>query len=214
MDIQFYGANCFRLTTKTAAITVDDNLVELGSNSIAKPGDIALFTQEHQKSVTNAKLVIDGPGEYEVSDVSILGIAVRAHMDEPEKRLSTIYRLIIDGLRVVVAGHMYPELSDGELESLGTVDVLLVPVGGNGYTLDSVGALKLIRKIEPKLVIPSHYEDQSLRYPVPQQDINTALHSMGFESAERVAGKMKIKSGDLSDVMRLVVLEKASQPKK
>ena len=48
------------------------------------------------------------------------------------------------------------------------VDVMFVPVGGNGYTLDGVGALKLIKKVEPKLVVPTHYDDAMLQFPMPQ----------------------------------------------
>ena len=59
--------------------------------------------------------------------------------------------------------------------------MLVVPVGGNGYTVDPVGALKLIKDIEPKLVIPTHYADKALKYPVPQQDLAGALKEPGME---------------------------------
>ena len=81
MDVQYYGANCIRLSTKKASILVDDNLMDLGSKSVAKNGDIVLFTGPHGDSSTNIeeKIVIDKPGEYEVSEVSIQGIAARGH---------------------------------------------------------------------------------------------------------------------------------------
>ncbi len=53
------------------------------------------------------------------------------------------------------------------------VDLLIVPVGGNGYTVDPVGAMKLIKAIEPKLVVPSHYADKALKYPVPSSPCRT-----------------------------------------
>ncbi len=66
---------------------------------------------------------------------------------------TTMYKLIIEDVRVGVLGHIHPELDDKQLEALGTIDILLVPVGGNGYTLDSLEALKLIKKIEPKITL-------------------------------------------------------------
>ena len=88
------------------------------------------------------------------------------------------------------------------------VDILVMPVGGNGYTLDPVGGLKLIKAIEPKLVVPTHYADKALNFPVPQQDLSNALKELGMEPKETVA-KLKIKLGDLTDVTQLVILEKS-----
>jgi L-ascorbate metabolism protein UlaG (beta-lactamase superfamily) len=208
MDIQFYGANCVTLATKQARVVIDDNLAELGAKAVTKAGDIALFTRPQKKTSGDPKIVIDQPGEYEVSGVSIYGIAARDHMDEAGKNTATLYKLIIDDMRVLVAGHIYPELSDKQLESIGMVDVMIVPVGGNGYTLDGVGALKLIKKIEPKLVIPTHTEDAKLSFEVPQQPLADALKGLAMEPKDTVA-KLKLKSADLTDVTQLIVLQKS-----
>jgi len=167
---------------------------------------VLLFTGLHA-DFPEAKIVIDQPGEYEVGDVSIAGVAARAHIDEPGTHSATIYKLVVDDVRVAVLGHIYPDLDEDQLEALGTVDVLLVPVGGNGYTLDSVGALQLIKEIEPKLVIPTHYADSSLNFAVPQQSLEEALKGLGMEPKETTT-KLKIKAGELGDVTQLVVLEK------
>lgn len=208
MDIQFYGANCIALATKQARVVIDDNLVDLGGKAIVKNGDIALFTMVHEKAVQGAKITIDQPGEYEVSGVSIYGIPARAHIDEASGRTATMYKLIIDDLRILVTGHVYPELSDKQLEQIGMIDVMLVPVGGNGYTLDGVGALKLIKKVEPKLVVPTHYDDSQLTFPVPQQPLQDALRSLAMEPKESVA-KLRVKPSELSDIAQLVVVERS-----
>ncbi len=208
MDIQFYGANCIRLSNKKASLIFDDNLADLGAKSVTKTGEIALFTGAHGDTKTDTKLVIDYPGEYEVSDVSIRGVMARAHIDEEGQRNAVIYRIIMDDLKVVVMGHVFPELSDDQLESLGMVDVLFIPVGGSGYTLDGIGALKLIKKIEPKLVIPTHFDDTSLKYPVPQQPLEEALKALSMEPKETV-DKLKLKSADLADTMQMIVLQKS-----
>jgi L-ascorbate metabolism protein UlaG (beta-lactamase superfamily) len=209
MEVQFYGANCVVINGKQGRLVIDDNLSELGAKAVAKEGDLALFTvASHPEPTQTPKLLIDQPGEYEVSGVSVYGIAARAHMDEEIQVSATMYKLILDDMSILITGHVYPELSDDQLETIGMVDIMFVPVGGNGYTLDSVGALKLIKKIEPKLVIPTHYDDPSLNFPVPQQPLDQALKVLAMEPRETVA-KLKLKGTLLGDVTQLMVLEKS-----
>jgi L-ascorbate metabolism protein UlaG (beta-lactamase superfamily) len=207
MDIQFYGANCLALSQKGTRLIVDDNLAELGAKSITKAEDVALHTGMAVNPPA-ARLTFDAPGEYEVADISVVGIATQAHVDEPGTKNATMFKLIIGEVSLLVAGHIHPELSEAQLEAVGMVDVLVVPVGGNGYTVDPVGALKLIKAIEPKLVIPTHYADKGLNYPVPQQELAAALKELGMEPKETVS-KLKLKPTDLTDVTQLVVLEKS-----
>ena len=208
MELQFYGADCVTLASRQTRIVIDDTLADLGGKSIAKAGDVELFTAAHASPSVAAKLVIDQPGEYEVSGVSIHGIAARAHIDEAEQKTATIYKIIFEDVKVLVTGHIYPELSDSQLEAIGMVDVMVVPVGGNGYTLDGAGALKLIKKIEPKIVVPTHYEDKDLAFPVPQQSIEQALHGLAMEAKETVT-KLKVRPSELEDTTQLIVLERA-----
>ncbi len=207
MDFQFYGANCISLTNKGTRIVIDDNLASLGAKGIVKPDDVALFTGPHEGAKAG-RLSFDSPGEYEVADTSVIGIAARAHMDEEGKQSATMFKLIVGELKVLVTGHIYPELSDAQLETIGMVDLMFVPVGGNGYTVDPVGALKLIKDVEPKLVVPTHYADKALNFEMPQQDLAHALKELAMEPQETVS-KLKLKPSELSDLTHLIVLEKS-----
>jgi len=204
MELQFYGANCVRITTKKAAIVIDD--IE---GNVTKAGDIALFTGEHNAPKAEAKIVIDQPGEYEVSDASVQGIAARAHMDEDKNgHTATIFKVIAEDIRVAILGHIYPELNDEQMEALGRTDVLIVPVGGSGYTLDGIGALKLIKKIEPKIIIPTHYADKAVKYEVPQAGLADVLKDISMEPKETVP-KLKLKATELlGENSQLIVLER------
>lgn len=207
MEFQYYGANCVRISTKKTAIIIDDNLSGLGGKRVTKAGDIALATHTGITHVDGAKITIEQPGEYEVSDISIQGIPARAHMDEAGKESATMFKLIVDDVRIAVIGHVHPDLTGDQLEALNTVDVLIIPVGGNGYTLDPVGALKLVKEIEPKIVIPTHYDEKSLNYEVVQQPLEEALKALAMEPSETTP-KFKVKAGEIAEVMQLVVLEK------
>jgi L-ascorbate metabolism protein UlaG (beta-lactamase superfamily) len=207
VELTYYGGNCLRLSAKKAQIVVDDNLAQLGLKTVTKPGDISLRTNkalpEHPDTVFRAEM----PGEYEIAGVVIHGIAARAHMDEEGIKNAVIYTVQADDSKVAIIGHIYPELSEDQLEAIGLVDAVVVPVGGHGYTLDGAGALNIIKQIEPKIIIPTHYADKAIRYEVPPAELADALKNLGMETSE-TTGKYKIKPADLSDTTRLIVLER------
>lgn len=196
MQIEYFGANCVVLSTKKARLVFDDNLKELGLKTVTKPDDIAIFTSlEH--SDTTASFVIDTPGEYEIRDISIKGVEAQLHIDESGKN-GSIYQVTMDGIRICVVGNISDNLSESQLEELGTVDILIVPVGGSGFTLDPVGAKKITKLIGPKVFIPVHYADKSIKYAVPQVDLTTVIKEMTIENTEEVES-YKLKSRDSID---------------
>jgi L-ascorbate metabolism protein UlaG (beta-lactamase superfamily) len=208
MDIQFYGANCVVLTNKQIRIVVDDTLATIGGKPVAREGDVCLFTQAHPEPVTNAKMTIDVPGEYEINGVNIHGLQSRSHIDTETQRNAVMYKIVSGDTKIVIAGHIYPKLSDAKLEDIGLIDVLVVPVGGNGYTLDPEGAAQVIKAIEPKVVIPTHYADPELSFEVPQKELEEAVKTLGLEPKE-AGKKFQFKPGEVSEATQLVILEKA-----
>lgn len=206
MELSFFGANCLRLTTKKAQIVIDDNLSQVGLKSITRPADITLHTFLGQPATEN-HFSADMPGEYEISGVVIHGVAARAHMDPEDKQSAVVYTIAADEIRVAVLGHIYPQLSEEQLEQIGHVDVAAVPVGNSGYTLDGAGALKLIKQIEPKIVIPTHFADKAVKYEVPQIELAEALRGLAMEPSETV-DKYKPNPADLTDTTRLIVLNR------
>lgn len=207
MDMQFYGANCVVLGSKQVRVVVDDNLAALGAKSVVKEGDICLFTGTHEAVAGNPKIVIDMPGEYEVSNVSIFGLQARSHMDEESGKSAVMYKITWGETKVLVTGHVFPKLTDDELEQIGIVDVMFIPVGGNGYTTDATGALQLIKQVEPKIVVPTHYADKALKYEVPQAELSEALQTLGMEPKE-TAAKYQFKAAEATDTAQLVIVEK------
>ena len=207
MDIQYHGANCVSFTSKSFRVVIDDNLAELGLKSITKQDDIVVFTAPHKEVSIIPRLLIDQPGEYEVAGLLITGIAARSHLGLPDSHEATMYKVTVDETSYFLTGHIYPDLNDGQLEAIGAVDVMLVPIGGNGYTLDATGALQLLKKIEPKLVIPTHYADDSIHYPVQQQTLEQALKNLGMEPKETIS-KLHVKPDETisSEAAQLVIL--------
>lgn len=206
MDIQFYGANCIKVATKQATVVIDDTLKALGKKSVTKSDDIAVFTQAPPSDQPKARMCLTKPGEYEASAISFKGIPARSHIDESGTN-NTMFKIIISDMRMLLLGHIHPDLSDEQLESIGTVDILFVPTGGNGYTLDPIGAARMIKKIDPKIIIPTHYEIKDVNYEVPQQPLEELLKVLSLEPTETTA-KYKVKLGAaLPEVQQLIVLE-------
>src|SRR5436853_437946 len=107
MELQYYGANCLRLSAKKAQIVVDDNLAQLGLKAVTKPTDISLRTSKMFPQHPDAAFRADMPGEYEIAGVVIHGIAARGHMDEEGKKSAVIYTVQADDTKVAILGHIY-----------------------------------------------------------------------------------------------------------
>lgn len=205
MEIQYFGANCVRLSDKKASVIIDDNLEDLGLKRVTKAEDISISTLDKSKNA-DGSFSIMGPGEYEISDISIVGIPAKAHIDTDGKR-STIYKVQIQSFNLAVLGHIHSDLTDEQLEELGVVDILIIPVGGNGFTLDANAAAHLIKKIEPKIVIPTHYADKGVNYEVPQADLSVFIKEMGITDYETL-DVLRIKVSELGDKTRVIVLNR------
>ena len=182
-EIEYYGANAIALSTKNVRLVVDPNVEQLG---LACPNvkDSVVAVTEPRFSLMNdsAKLVIDGPGEYEIGDISIVGVAAQRHIDtESVVKSGTIYRVSSGDVSGAILGNIAATLDDDQLERIGVVDFLVVPVGGNGYTLDSTEAISVIRQIDPKAVIPVHYADSAIKYEVPQDDLDSFIKEMASQ---------------------------------
>jgi L-ascorbate metabolism protein UlaG (beta-lactamase superfamily) len=174
MEIEFFGANCFRITTKKTVILVDDNLSKIGRKSVQSEKTTVFYTSKtliDETSAIKSKLMLDSPGEYEVGDVTVIGVQARAHTDTENHESSTVFQFMKDSQTITVLGHIHPDISVAVSELIGGTDVLIVPVGGNGFTLDPTGALKVIKKVEPSVVIPSQYDIKGLNYEVPAQPL-------------------------------------------
>lgn len=209
MEIEFFGGNCFRIKTKQTTIVVDDNLESLGKKSILGEKTAAFFTSPSiaRPAKNMSYLTIDTPGEFEVGDVTVKGAQTRAHIDEEGKETATVFQFMHDGQSVSVLGHVHPDMSVATLELISGTDILVLPVGGNGYTIDPVGAASVIKKTEPSIVIPSQYEIKGLSYEVPAQPLEefTKVASLTYEAPIEVLKLAKLPD-DSTAQTKLVVL--------
>ena len=210
-DIEYKGANAVIFTTKKLKVVVDPGLDIAGHKDVAVKDSVVLLTEDRLRPKNNdARLLFDGPGEYEVGDVSIVGVAARRNIDaEDQGKASTIYRLTIDDTKIAVLGNIAPKLDDDQLEAIGMVDIVVVPVGGGGLTLDSKDAAAIVRQIEPKAVVPVHFDDPALKYEVPQEKADLIVTELSAGVIE-AGPKFKLKNASsIPDQLTVIMISRS-----
>ncbi len=212
MEIEYKGANCLEISAGKATVIIDPKISLVGLKDYTPKGAIQVATsEEFVVHAQEQKLIIDGPGEYEVSNVSIKGVAAGRHIDtDLDEHKATIFRIEAGGVRVGIIGHINAKLSDAQLEDLGVLDILCIPVGGRGYTLDAHSATAITRQIGPKIVIPTHYADKQLNYEVPQDELTPFVKELGASLSETLP-KLKIKTSSvLPETLTVIELNRTS----
>lgn len=210
-DIEYKGGNAVVFTTKKGKLVVDPNISVVGLKNLVVKDAVQVATESRfEVDGKDSRLNIEGPGEYEIGDFAISGVSSERHIDgDTGKKDSTMYRVDIGDIRVGVIGNISPKLTEEQYEGLGLVDIVVIPVGGNGYTLDAVQASAVVRQMEPKLVIPVHYSDNGLKYEVPQDSLDVFIKELAAP-VEDAVDKLKIKGpSSLPQVMTVSPLNRS-----
>lgn len=169
MVITHHGGQCFKVTFGEVTLAFDPISKKSKLSATKFGADVALVSLRHpdfngtDQAAHGDKqpFIIDGPGEYEVGDVTVRGFGVETNYDK-EKRFNTIYQVQLEGMNMVFLGALSsPEIDPKILGELGDIDILFVPVGG-GDVLEAPQAAKLSTKLEAHVIIPMHYDKKAL----------------------------------------------------
>ena len=193
MQISFYGANCFKFKINSTTIVFDDNLKALGGKAVAKAADVVCLTDQSLSAPT-ARLVFDCPGSYEVDGILITGVAARTASDVEDQKSGTIYKLLANGMSVVITGQNQPALTDDDLEVIGGVDALCVAIGGLGSVDD---AWRFIKVLDPSLVIPAYYKQSGLKFSAEWTELAAFIDKTRL-NPETVEKSLKLKKADFN----------------
>lgn len=170
MNIQYYGHSCFKMTTKPFGRGQNDITVffdpfdkKVGLRPPQGSADIVFVSHDHHdhnnvEALKGDPVVLDIPGEYSVKGVNVIGL--ETYHDEKkgeENGKNTIFVLDSEDIKVCHLGDLGEELTAKQLDKIGQIDILMIPIGGK-YTLDYKKAVDLIKKVEPAIVIPMHYK--------------------------------------------------------
>ena len=211
MEITWLGHSCFRLRGREAAIVTDPCAKSTGY-SVGRPAaDIVTVSHDHAghnnvAAVAGSPLVVQGPGEFEIAGVLIMGIRTY-HDDEKGERMgkNVAYVLELDDLRVCHLGDLGHVPTPEQVEELSGIDILLAPVGGNN-TIGAAAAVETVSLLEPKLVLPMHYQTPAAKAQLDPLD--RFLKEMGAPSAlEERQAKLSITKSTLPHETKVLVLD-------
>ncbi len=170
MVISYAGGECFKVSQGDLTLSFNPPSKDSKLASTKFGADIALVSLHHRDfdGVENAAFgerqpfVIEGPGEYEVKGVEVRGFGAPTEY-QGQQTINTIYSVSLEGMNLCFLGALgSPELPTAAKQGLDDIDVLFVPVGGGGV-LEHAAAYKLAVQLEPKVVIPMHYDASSLK---------------------------------------------------
>ncbi|OPY52794.1 MAG: metal-dependent hydrolase [Methanosaeta sp. PtaU1.Bin112] len=177
MIITWLGHSCFFLEGKRGLSLLLDPFHEdeVGYGFPPVRADIVLISHDHRDH-NNALAagkdaeVIFSPGEYTRRGMEILGIESCHDADGGRMRgTNTIFCFELDGIRVCHLGDLGHALSRCQIDAIGAVDLLFLPVGGR-YTIDAAGANKVMRQLHPAVAVPMHYKTRALSFDLDPVD--------------------------------------------
>ena len=187
MDITWLGHSCFRIKGSQAIIITDPFPPELGYTLGKQTANIITLSHQHPshsyaQGIGGEPKIIKGPGDYEISGILIIGIATFHDNQRGQVRgKNTVYVMEIDGVSVCHLGDLGHVLSTEQVEEIGRVDVLFLPVGG-GSTINPAIAAEVILQLEPNAVIPMHYKTPAIKRELDSVDV--FLKEMGMGQIE------------------------------
>ncbi len=186
MDITWLGHGCFRIRGRNASAATDPFPPALGVKLPRLDVDLVTISHGHPNhsyldAVGKEAHVVDGPGEYEVRGITVTGLpSFHDTLGGVERGRNTIYLIEVDDVRVCHLGDLGHRLDDSTIETIGTVDVLLVPVGG-ANSLGAGMAAEVVRAIEPRWVVPMHFRTPGFKAEL--EGVETFLKEMGVAEA-------------------------------
>lgn len=200
-----FGQSSFRLKGKNAVVVTDPYDEKTAKYPRDVEADIVTVSHDHADhnavaKVSGSPFVVNGPGEYEVKGVSVIGIPVW-HDDKKgaERGANTVYVIEMEGLRICHLGDLGHKLEQGSLDEIGSVDIVMIPVGGK-YTIDAKVACEVAKQIDPWIVIPMHYGGELA-------EVSEFVKEYGKGTVEPVQ-KLTITAEKLPGEQMLVVFDK------
>lgn len=203
MVITYHGAQCFKVSFGDTTLVFDPISKKSKLSGVKFGADVAFVSLNHpdfngaEEMSFGAKVpfVIDGPGEYEVGEVTVRGYGTET-IYEGVPRFNTIYQVTLEGINIVFLGALSNAVIDPQiLGELDDIDILFVPIGG-GDVLDVPDASKLGTKLEARCIIPMHYTDTALKAFFKEEGIDVV----------KPVEKLTVKKKDLAEMEGEVVV--------
>jgi L-ascorbate metabolism protein UlaG (beta-lactamase superfamily) len=208
MEITWYGHACFRLKSREATVVTDPYDKTLGLTLPPLKADIVTVSHHtpHHNHVAGVKgnfKVIDSPGEYEMNGVFVTSIYMIPSKNATTSTQNNVFVIYMDEIALCHLGDLTYVPTQKQVEDMGSIDVLLVPVGGQN-SLNAAQAAEVISLIEPYIVIPMHYRLPDLT--IKLDPVSKFLKEMGITKAETV-DTLKLTKASFPEETQVVLME-------
>ena len=217
MEITYLGHSCFKLKSKDGLIVYMDPF-KAEMVGLPLPKDVAdVITISHAHEDHSATSVITGPvnraetflinkvGEYEIAGVQISATGTfHDKTNGSERGKNLLISVVMDGLHLVHLGDLGTKLTDSQVEKLGAVDVLMIPVGGH-FTIDAEEALDLLKEIQPSYAIPMHYKTAESKID-GLAGLESFLEKNKYPLAGESVHKIKLDENSLPDDTQILLM--------
>lgn len=222
MEITWVGHACFQLRGKNVTLVTDPFTPQQAGHPQGVPlrlgklnASIVTISHNHPghnnaPAIGDNPRVVRGPGEYEISDVLITGVA-SYHDDKrgQEHGRNTMYVIHMDDLVICHLGDLGHSLQEEQLEEIADADVLLIPISGS-HTIHATQAAEIISQVEPRIVIPMHYQVATDETREGLDPLNKFCREMGVEFL-RPQPKLVVTRSTVPTEMQVVLLTPRGQ---
>lgn len=214
MQLKYLGHSSFLIKTKDAKVVMDPfDPKTVGMKFPKQEADVVTFSHQHPDhnygaGVSAEALVVDWAGEYEKKGVRITGYPTFHDKEKGAQRgENIIFKIEADEISILHCGDLGHTLTDEQVDEIGDVDILLIPVGGY-YTIDAAEAVSIIHKIEPSIVIPMHYNHKDLDQKVNKDlaELDEFVAKYGSAPSETLDA-LTIKKEDLPEDTKFIVMK-------
>ena len=211
MEISWLGHSCLQVRGHGVTLITDPYDESLGLSMGRPSADIVTVSHSHPhhshwEGVEGHPRVLQGPGEYEIGNFYISGMATAHNHHEGKRQINTVFAIHAEGLMLCHLGDLDRMLSPRQIEELGQTDILFVPAGGV-CTISTSSVAELVNLVDPRIVIPLHYRTEEVR--VDLQPLDPFLDDMGVTEPTHTS-RFNVTTSNLPRDLQVVVLERAT----
>ena len=189
MEIKFYGHACFSIKEGNATIVTDPYDESTGLKLPSLSSDVVVVSHNHPnhnnvKAINGEPKIFNWPGEYETQNIYFKGIhSFHNPKDDPEQNENTIFTITFKNIHICHLGDQGTKLTPEQLEKVGEVDILFVPIGSKD-TINAKKAKEVVEQIEPRIVIPMVYHTEGST--IGLDTLEPFLAEMGAKNIEPI----------------------------
>jgi len=216
MKVKYYGHAAFLITSNQGKRIITDPYKPgaFGAMSygvIPDEADVVLVSHDHDDHNDSGGLpgnpeVVRSPGKQSAHGIEFNGIATFHDSSSGKERGDNIiFTFTLDGTTICHLGDLGHVLSQNEVEAIGAVDLLMIPVGGF-YTIDSKEASQVAGQLNPSIIIPMHFKTGKCEFPItPVEEFTKGKANVKVMSSSEIS----LDKGGLPKETEIIVLQHA-----